>query len=438
MRARNEFERKVESLAAKLPSLSEKQIAWAKERCFFQKGFLCKGKVWCNVCGRTFSHTASPLGTQLTKERVVCPHCGHSLSLESSTRKKDVQILYFTVFTTCGGCQVIRHFCADRTIYRAATNLQGRSEPYYSIGEAVQIWISPEGKDAILARPCKPLMMVYDAWNFSKPMTFFRRKEGYYSQKYDVNSLFVCPGGSILPVIRRNGFTRRCTAVSPSSLMKTLLTDNEAEMLAKTKQYDLLALKVSRGHLPCIHAVNIANRNGYIVKDASMWVDYISLLDYFGLDTHNAHYVCPKNLKVEHDKLLKRKNRRVAAEKAERERQEAAQWEERYSVEKAKYFGICFGDKHLRVTAVRSVAEMADEGKYMHHCVFACGYYKRPDSLILSAKDMDGNRIETVEVNLSTFTIVQSRGVNNSSTPYHQEIIDLINRNMNQIKQLSI
>lgn len=52
---------------------------------------------------------------------------------------------------------------------------------------------------------------------------------------------------------------------------------------------------------------NICNRNHYIIKDASLWEDYMSLLAYFGKDLRNAHYVCPKNLKVAHDRLLARK-----------------------------------------------------------------------------------------------------------------------------------
>lgn len=79
---------------------------------------------------------------------------------------------------------------------------------------------------------------------------------------------------------------------------------------------------------------------------------------------------------------------------------------------------------------------MAEEGKKMHHCVFAMGYYKRKDSLILTARSAaDGKRIETIEVNLKTFKVVQSRGACNTNTPYHEEIINLVNKNINLIKQ---
>lgn len=103
--------------------------------------------------------------------------------------------------------------------------------------------------------------------------------------------------------------------------------------------------------------------------------------------------------------------------------------------EKGRFFGIYFGNEHIVITVVQSVAEMAEEGKAMHHCVYDMGYYKKKESLILSAKAMNGKRIETIELNLKTFKVVQSRGVCNSNTPMHDEIISLINNNINLIKQ---
>ena len=70
----------------------------------------------------------------------------------------------------------------------------------------------------------------------------------------------------------------------------------------------------------------------------------------------------------------------------------------------------------------------------MHHCVYWNGYYRKDDSLILSAT-IDGKRIETVEVSLSKLAVVQSRGVCNQNTQYHAQIIDLVNRNMSLIQQ---
>lgn len=70
----------------------------------------------------------------------------------------------------------------------------------------------------------------------------------------------------------------------------------------------------------------------------------------------------------------------------------------------------------------------------MHHCVYTNAYYNDENSLILSAR-IDGERIETVEVDLQTLKVVQSRGVCNSNTEYHDRIIKLVEDNAEQIRQ---
>jgi len=54
--------------------------------------------------------------------------------------------------------------------------------------------------------------------------------------------------------------------------------------------------------------------------------------------------------------------------------------------------------------------------------------------LILTAR-IGNKRIETVEVNLKTLSVVQSRGVCNNNTEYHDRIIKLVKKNMNLIRQ---
>jgi len=70
----------------------------------------------------------------------------------------------------------------------------------------------------------------------------------------------------------------------------------------------------------------------------------------------------------------------------------------------------------------------------MHHCVFTNGYYKKKDSLILSAR-VGQRHVETIEINLKTLAIVQSRGVCNQNTEYHERIIGLVKKNINLIRQ---
>ena len=116
---------------------------------------------------------------------------------------------------------------------------------------------------------------------------------------------------------------------------------------------------------------------------------------------------------------------------------QAVEWEKKYKAMKEKYFDLTISNQRIIIKVLRSVAEFLEEGTEMHHCVFTNGYYKRENCLILSAKDNNGKRIETIEVNLKNFNIEQSRGVCNSQTKLHNEIVSLVNDNMYKIKRLA-
>ena len=83
----------------------------------------------------------------------------------------------------------------------------------------------------------------------------------------------------------------------------------------------------------------------------------------------------------------------------------------------------------IGISVLNSLEANREEGNKMKHCVFQCEYYAKTDSVILSAHDHLGNRIETVEFSLSQGKVVQSRGVCNSNTEYHDRIIRLLNDN---------
>ena len=426
MKPRNEHERRVVSLSAKLPEITYKQKEWARKHCFDPIGYTCKGEVWCSQCGAMMLHEGKAKGKK------VCPICGSHLDLKASRKKRIKEKVYFTVLARVEEFQVCRHFSVEKWMDKYGY-------PDYIINEAVQVWLNEQGRETIVARPCKPIFMVYDAWDFGKPMEIRTRGSAYFD-RYRIAGVKY-PWGGILPILKRNGYKGNSGRLAESELFRMLLTDHEAEVLMKMGQFELLHYKWLQGWGPGAkrqeHAVRIAHRAGYFVKDASMWYDYLRLLDYFHLDTHNAHYVCPKDLKAEHDKLLKRKQRIEAKKREEEKRREAAEWEARYKDMKAAYFGIAFDNGKLFVSVVQSVAEMAEEGQEMHHCVYSADYHKKKDSLILSCKDSEGKRIETIEVSLKTFEVVQSRGVCNSNTEHHDEIVNLVRSNMHLIREVA-
>ena len=82
----------------------------------------------------------------------------------------------------------------------------------------------------------------------------------------------------------------------------------------------------------------------------------------------------------------------------------------------------------------KTVTQFYKEGKAMHHCVYANRYYRRSECLIMTA--IAGEKhVETIEVNLKSFQIVQSRAVCNGTSEYHDRIIRLVEKNMSLIKK---
>lgn len=242
------------------------------------------------------------------------------------------------------------------------------------------------------------------------------------------------PRQRFIPELKRNGFNGDYHNTLPYDLFTAILSDSRAETLLKAGQYAMLSyyIRSSFDMEQYWASVKICIRNGYTISDGSVWCDTIDLLRHFGKDTNSPKYVCPADLKAEHDKLVAKRNLQRERERTEQQRQKAIEDEKNYLKDKGMFFGLMFSDNLILIKVIESVEEMEAEGKAMHHCVG--GYHRRKDSLILSAT-IDGKRIETIEVSLTTLKVVQSRGACNSNTEYHDRIIRLVEDNAGLIQQ---
>jgi hypothetical protein len=244
----------------------------------------------------------------------------------------------------------------------------------------------------------------------------------------------------IIPELKRCGFGGDFCNLTPFSLFHLLLTESKAETLLKAGQASLLhyfGIHASRNISDCWASIKICLRNGYKVEDATLWCDYIDQLRFFGKDLRNASYVCPADLSAEHDRYMQKRRKYEADKRKEEARRQALADEGTYRAQKSKFFDIAFTDGMIEVRVLDSVQEVMREGDALHHCVFANRYHLRADCLLLSAR-MDGQRLETIEVSLSNFSVVQSRGVCNQSTGYHERIIELVRKNMPLIQRRTV
>lgn len=417
------------ALSETLKPVTEAQKRWAKKNCFDHNAYMEAGWLWCTECGKYWMDIDAKDG-----DKTVCPYCKAKLKVKKSRKKKENVVTYMTIVDRVEEFQVLRHVHVQRV--RATYN---GGETWYSMMEVCQQWLSAGNKELVIA---KPKNMSGTSWNWSEKMTLKGDGYGLYGPKYDING-YVYPRVKLLPQLVRNGLGKDFHDITPATLVRRLLNNDPwPEILLKNRQFSLLKHWFGRhGYIRHTWSIKICNRNHYIVKDASLWTDYLDLLDYFHLDTHNAYYVCPKNLKEEHDRLLKRKNK-LEAERRRRmmEKQKLLDIEKRkrdihkFMEHIRPFLGMEIKDSDLVIRPLESVTQFYAEGKAMHHCVFANEYYARPGCLILSAR-VRGERMETLEVSLDTFEIIQSRAVCNGTSEYHDRIIRLMKDNMWQIRE---
>lgn len=248
-----------------------------------------------------------------------------------------------------------------------------------------------------------------------------------------------------IPMLRRNGIKTSIHNIGAHRLFKALLTEPKIETLFKAKFYSLVSAYIYGSIDVGFHwdSIKIALRNNFKLKakEWSEWSDLLDFLTYCGKDIRNAKYVCPENLTEAHDYWLHRQNMIMDGE-AELERKRKAEYkalsdEEKtiiYQAEKGDLLNLIFTEGDITIEPLKTVQEFFKAGKKLHHCVGT--YYQKKDKLILSAK-CKKKLMETIEVSLKDFTVLQSRGLQNVETKHNAKIVELVNQNMNQIRRIA-
>lgn len=205
------------------------------------------------------------------------------------------------------------------------------------------------------------------------------------------------------------------------------------ETLWKAGQYGLFAhwAEDARGLNDYWDSIKICIRNHYTPKNPQRWCDLVHMLTYLGMDTHSPHYVCPKNEKAMHDMILKRMNKKKEEEELAKKLEEDMELRKRI----AKFMDMQISNKRFDIIVLPSIKAFKEEGDHLGHCVYRCKYYSKPNSLILSARDKEGHRVETIEVYLDKLTINQCYGYGDTHTKWHNQIVNLMNKNMWQVKE---
>ena len=420
MKPRNKKQQHIVELSGRLRPLTTAQKKWAFSHTIDHYAYRLKsGKAVCMDCG----HEWQEVGFGIYR----CPNCGERVEIRDTKERVRQDKSYFNVITTKEDYQVVRMFLMIVEMRKGM-----KANPAYL--EIGSYWIDCKGNTTVVGMQ-RTLGHYIDSFAFGSPLEIRRDNEAFQR----ISDEWVYPRIKVTDTIKRNGFKGSCHHIHPVTLFQELLTNSKAETLMKANEIELLRYlcyrPTNKADIETYwNTIKVANRNGYKVTDSQMWIDYIKMLERCGKDIQSPRYICPANLQEEHDRYVRKLQTIQEKEKKAEDIRKAQEREASFKEQKEKFFGIRINDGEIEVKVLESVEEYRQEAESQHICLFSAAYDQREDSLIFSAR-IDGRIIETIEVDLRTLKMVQSRGVCNQNTEYHDRIVNLINANTNLIKE---
>ncbi len=364
---------------------------------------------------------------------MICPECGEEFKdfAEIKSYGYSEQLVAMSV-EVHWGYQVFRKYAAERKFTRTGI------ETTY-IDEVAQTWMNDKGQVKHLCNAISA--MGWRFWHYSLFNSFQLRAKtaDHYSWYTDM-----MPKQTYIPALQNKDTreeTRHEIRMSLIPYCQALLQKKYAESIQKIMGKEAF-IRYMTSDAP-EHCWKLALRYQYKPKNWGDWEDNIRQLIYLKMDTHNPKILLPEDLQKEHIRINELASRKRAKERVKRRLEEQKRKIEEMKAHKEEYqkrlkelLPLTFAEEGLHFTVIQSPEEMTQEGIAMHHCVAM--YWNKQDSLILSCRNDDNERVETIEVNLERYNVAQSRGHCNCDTQYHDRILKIMNKNMDEIKRLDM
>ena len=417
MKAKTKIQKLVVSLNEKLPVLSTAQKNWMKntqfEFCYYKTLKL----ITCLECATQWKRP------KVIESKIECPNCKKKLSPLLTKKRSLNESLLMCIMTTKAGFQIFRYFGVHRQL-RA-----GEKAAYFFV-DSFAHWIGPKGEHVLLSK-----LGVFGYYANRWPASGSFELRPYSDNRY-IHHDSLYPRCKIQPKLTRNGFEGSFHKLHPVYFTKMLLKESRFETLLKCKQLDLMNdyYRFDDKIKKYWNQIKICIRNNYLINQPSIWFDYIEFLERYGKDLNNTKYVCPDNLKKAHDKYVEKARKERIAKEIEALKEEMDQEDIVYQKRMRKYLSLEITNSEIVVRPLQNVQEFFVEGNTLNHCVFHSEYYKKKDALILTAQK-DGERLETIYVDLKNLKILECRGNFNENSKYHDEIVKLVQTNIKNIKK---
>ena len=370
------------------------------------------------------------------KKKITCPCCGKEIMLTERRVQRVFDQFYFTILNTIEEFQVVQNYLCTAsfrpkkgnsiTYFEVDRTFVDRDLNFYTITRSrlMNGTISFSSDMEIRDRFFFPITSgVYPG---SRVLPFFK-KRGLKNSLFNYNSKNKCCVISLIDDLSRNSIVE---TLIKSGYVR-LYMETQRSLYTMNRSFDSYAVQ---SYWP---SIKIAIRNKYHAFDWGVWFDHLNMLRDEDKDLRNAHYVCPRNLKLEHQKLIDKARKLREKEEQERKIEQMLkdQEAEKEFIERIKKFkDLMIAERDISITPLKDLEDFKNESDALKHCVFASKYYKKKDSLILSAR-INGKRTETIEYNLQTKEVVQCRGLQNGNSKYHEKILKTLNKNINLINK---
>lgn len=286
------------------------------------------------------------------------------------------------------------------------------------------------GEVAWAARSCG--MGVVDSFSYEGNITI--KDERWWYQNY-INSNYT---------LRSVGKAYQYAVVRNLNHNDYEFRDSRIETLAKCGgemllQHIMGCRKALSDHLWA--AYKVAIRHGYNFQgELWRWVYMVDMLALNKKDYRNPVFVCPENLMEAYQSIIDINDKRLRvlaamrqerkaqknAEEKEKQFKEALKFNDTYIEQHKKLLGIVIVGHGITIKPLQNITEFRDEGDAMHHCVYSSAYYKKRDSLIMSARDTKGKRLATIEYDLKRKAVIQCRAACNQQPKRYNQIMSLI------------
>ena len=419
--------------------MSDAQLQWIRHELIEWHINSSGRKCWCEKCGHSFT-------AKTVENEMKCPNCGSILPVAKNRKRTVRGYDYVQIITTKKRWQVIRYF-----IVKWDGGIGGK--PLFYIQEVLQKWCQPGQRT--ITRGAGLVVLPY--W-CNIPYSQYgdmsiKRSDSYFYQewmKLHIYPRMVFHKAYRLAVERSNKFTYFCA----DDVIARVYSNPYFELLFRCGKYDELkeVLKHEDSFIKYWPSIRIALRHKFKPENWNDYIDYLRMLSNLHKDMHSPRYVAPKDYdnihyiilqqftKKKREEERKRREREEIrmAEEAERQKEREAKAIESFNKRIEHFRSLLISSGGIEIRPLMTIQEFSDEGNAMKHCVFALGYYSKPDSLILSARDHEGRRIETIEVGLRDGVVLQSRGPCNTVTDRHEDIINMVQSNMKEIQMMAV